>query len=266
VDRLIKLTPTLITLIAVGGIWLYGPIVQFAHYHEFADDRSVFGIANAWNVLSNIGFAGVWVWGLWRLWGHRTDPILSSGWPGYSVFLYSLILTTAGSSFYHWSPDNFRLIWDRLPIALACAGLLTAVSAETNPQVNGSYRRIWLMSVAVFGVFWWYYTGENGQGDLRPYLLLQCLPLVLIPLWQAIYGATRSDRLVFGLAIGLYAVAKAAEWYDHGLLVLLGGWISGHTIKHLLAAAASAVIVARLVDRVKIDTKKRESSLVKTTI
>jgi len=241
----------LITLSAIGALWWYGPIVQPVHYNEFADNRPLLGIPNAWNVLSNISFLGVGLWGFQQLWGHRSAPILSRGWPGYSLFLFSLILTAAGSSFYHWAPHSFRLIWDRLPIALACAGLLSAVSAETNPKVNGLRRVVALAVIAILSVFWWYATDQNGQGDLRPYLLLQGSTLILIPLWQAIYGAAREDRLAFGVAVLLYIVAKMAEWYDHGLLVLMEGSISGHTIKHLLAAAASAVIVARLIRRLQ---------------
>jgi hypothetical protein len=71
---------------------------------------------------------------------------------------------------------------------------------------------------------------------------------VLIPLWLWIHGAPRRDRLAFGVALMLYVLAKWAELNDHALLDALGG-ISGHTIKHLLATAAAAVIVAGLVAR-----------------
>ena len=40
----------------------------------------------------------------------------------------------------------------------------------------------------------------------------------------------------------LYAVGKLAEVVDGGILAL-GGLLSGHTLKHLLAAAAAALIV-----------------------
>lgn len=83
---------------------------------------------------------------------------------------------------------------------------------------------------------------------MRPYLLLQALPLVLIPLWQFIYRAPRRDKLAFGCALALYVTAKFAELNDHALLAASGA-IGGHTIKHLLAAAAAAMLVARLVER-----------------
>src|SRR5471030_1580202 len=111
---------------------LHGPIAQLDHYHEFADTRTLFGLPNAADVLSNAGFALVGLWGFVALRGRRHHPTLKVAWPGYRVFLAAIILTAFDSSFYHLAPDNDRLLWDRLPIALACAGLLAAVHAETH--------------------------------------------------------------------------------------------------------------------------------------
>ena len=43
----------------------------------------------------------------------------------------------------------------------------------------------------------------------------------------------------------LYAAAKVTELYDHEIAAQLGT-MTGHTLKHLLATLAAAVIVARL--------------------
>ncbi|RJG05590.1 alkaline phytoceramidase [Noviherbaspirillum cavernae] len=229
---------------------LHGSISQPQDYHHFADQRIAFGIARAADVLSNAAFALVGVWGWLALSPARRHCQLRSGWAGYRLFLIALILTAAGSAFYHLEPDNSRLIWDRLPIALACAGLLAAVRAETKPGADDASGIILLSLAAVLSVAWWHFSGSDGSGDLRPYLLLQGLPLLLIPLWQAIHPAPREDRLAFGIAIALYVAAKAAELHDRELMLFFGG-ISGHTIKHLLAAAAAATIVRCLIRRVK---------------
>jgi uncharacterized protein (TIGR04206 family) len=101
---------------------------------------------------------------------------------------------------------------------------------------------------AVASVAWWVVTAQDGIGDLRPYLLLQALPLILTPLWQWIYRAPRRDKLAFGCALALYVAAKLAELGDHAVLASLGV-VGGHTLKHLLATAAAAVLVACLVER-----------------
>jgi len=247
--RLVVSLPALVVLSAACVLLFFGPIVQPANYHDFADRRVALGLPNAADVISNAGFALVGLWGLARLWGVRRDPALAAGWPGHCLFLVALLLTAAGSSYYHLAPDNSRLLWDRLPIALACAGLVAAVFPELRPRANG---RLWtaLMAIAaVLSVLWWGYTdSRGGQGDLRPYLFVQALPLVLIPLWQAAYGAPRDDRAAYGAAFLLYVAAKVAEIYDHEIYSALG-WMSGHTAKHLLAALASGVLVLQLVRR-----------------
>ena len=78
--------------------------------------------------------------------------------------------------------------------------------------------------------------------------LLQGLALILIPLWQAIYRAPRTDRIAFGTAMALYILAKVAEVLDHEIATALG-FITGHTLKHLLATAATAAVVWGLTRR-----------------
>jgi hypothetical protein len=221
----------------------HGPIAQFSGYHAFADQSALIGVPHGADVLSNIGFALVALWGLLRLW-----PMRGPGRQGYRLFLIALLLTAAGSALYHLAPGDARLVWDRIPIALACAGLLAAVRAESLQKRSSLAGSVLLGAFAVLSVFWWYVSGPDGTGDLRPYLLIQGLPLALIPLWQWIYGAPHRDRLAFGAALSLYVLAKWAELNDQALLDALGV-ISGHTFKHMLATAAAAVLVARLVAR-----------------
>jgi hypothetical protein len=196
----------------------------------------VLAVPHAFDVFSNVGFAIVALWG-WRVVRHGRSC-------GYALFVASLLLTAIGSSFYHLEPHDTRLVWDRLPIALACAGLLGAVRAESRGRWNDAVATV-ALAVAAFGsVYWW-----DISGDLRPYLLLQALPLVLIPLWQWIYHAPRERRIAFAAAIALYVLAKVAELNDHAIYAL-SGLVSGHTLKHLLATLASAVVVFELNGRV----------------
>ncbi len=238
------LLPSIITIVAVAGLLAYGPIPQLPNYHAFADRREVLGVPHWGDVISNAGFAFVGIWGLRVLLARRLDCGRASP-PGYGLLFLSLFLTAIGSSFYHWAPDNDRLVWDRLPIALACAGLLVAVRTESKPKTNEVLWSLGLAMAAVASVFWWQVTEATGQGDLRPYLLLQGLPLVLVPLWQANADAPRPTRVAFGIAILFYVFAKLAELSDHAIYAPLG-IVSGHTIKHLLATMSSAILVAQL--------------------
>jgi hypothetical protein len=182
----IRHAPTIITISLIALLALHGRIAQPAHYHDFADHSAASGIPHAADVLSNAGFALVAIWGWLTLRPHRASDQLRAGWPGYRLFLIGLFLTAFGSAYYHLAPDNARLIWDRLPIALVCAGLLAGVRGDIKGGSNSGIDVIALALTAVASVAWWAITERNGAGDLRPYLLLQGLALILIPLWQAI--------------------------------------------------------------------------------
>jgi hypothetical protein len=234
-----------VTALTVVGMLAYGRIPQLAGYHAFADQRTWLHLPNAGDVLSNAGFALAGIWGLSRVWGwHQRTPD-SQARVAYVLFLLALVMTAAGSAFYHLAPDDGRLVWDRLPIALGCATLLAAVRTESRDGGNP-----WLtlgppLACAVVSVWWWQWTNARGHDDLRPYLLLQGLPLLLVPLWHWEAEAPPARRRAFGLAIGLYVVAKLFELHDRDVFTALG-IMSGHTIKHLLASLAAAILVRAL--------------------
>ena len=239
---------TVILLLAGGCLW-YGPIAQLPNYHAFADQQMIHGIPHFADVISNIGFALVALWGFCVLAKCGQHSSLASGWAGYRLFLLGLFLTAFGSSYYHWEPNNTSLVLDRLPIALACGGLLAGVWGDVKEK-SSALLSTWLAAIAVYSVVWWYATELLGKGDLRPYLMFQVLPMVLIPLWQWLYRSPMADRLSFGAALLLYVLAKLAEVHDHEI-AHVSGLMTGHTLKHLLATAAAAAIVARLIWRTR---------------
>ena len=205
----------------------YGPIPQPAAYHDFADARGAFGIPRAADVLSNVPFALVALWALARRRG-------GLAWAAFDV---SLLLTAFGSAYYHLAPDDARLVWDRIPIALACAAMLVAVYGETHGSRNTSGALAAMGIAAVASVAWW-----RSTADLRPYLFLQVAPLVVVPAWQWLAGRPRRERVLFGLAFAGYAVAKVFEALDRPVFDAVA-IVSGHTLKHLIAALAAALIV-----------------------
>ena len=233
---------------ATAALW-HGPIAQLPDYHQFADNTIQFGIPHFADVISNIGFALVALAAWIGLAGSGDPSRLGGGWPGYRLFLVGLFLTAFGSAWYHLAPDNARLVWDRLPIALACAGLLAGVWGDTRGRDSGGLTNR-LAAFAVCSVAWWYGTDLAGIGDLRPYLLLQAAPIVLVPLWQWIHDSERADRVAFGMALLLYVAAKLAELYDHEIGAVFGA-LTGHTLKHVLATAAAAMIASRLLVRAR---------------
>ena len=227
---------------------LHGPIPQPASYHQFADARSLWGMPNAWNVLSNLPFAIVGAWGLLQL--SRTQPAILfrapwERWP-WRLFFLGVTLTTFGSSYYHWAPDNARLLWDRLPMTVAFMSLLTAIVAE---RVSVRWaRRLFVpfLALGIGSAVYWYITERAGHGDLRAYVILvQGGSLVAILLMMLLYPARTGGTGMLCGALGLYVVAKVFEEADHSIF-LHGASIGGHCLKHLAAAAAVGVLATRL--------------------
>lgn len=235
--------PWLLLALCLGlalAFGLHSPIAQFDSYHDFADQRGWSWLPHAADVLSNVGFAVVGLLGLRLIWSlseqQLTEMGLQRSWLGYSVFFIALTLTAAGSSWYHLQPDNARLVWDRLPIVLACSGLVDAVLSEQLGRITMHVLRSLLMLLAPLSVLWW-----SASGDLAPYLFLQLLPLLLIPAVLMLYRARRSDVIAYGLAIAAYALAKVLELTDQRVFELLAV-VSGHTLKHVFAALAGLAI------------------------
>jgi hypothetical protein len=94
-------------------------------------------------------------------------------------------------------------------------------------------------------VFYWHITELNGRGDLRLYALVQFLPMILIPVILWLFKDDGERNKYYWGMIAAYALSKAAEFFDAGLYDMLGV-ISGHTVKHLLAAVAPYIFYRAL--------------------
>ena len=208
-------------------------IAQDPAYHTFADQVSLWRIPNALNVLSNVPFLLVGLFGLVRVAVWREHPQRRA----FACFSCGVALIAAGSAYYHVRPSTDTLVWDRLPITVTFMALFCAVIED---RVSPKYGRRMLVPAVFTGlvaVSFWYVTELRGVGDLRAYAVVQFLPMLLLPGVLLLFrvGGLRGGPL-WG-ALLLYAVAKLAEHFDSQILVVSGG-LSGHSLKHLLAALA----------------------------
>lgn len=214
-------------------------------YHAFADCRRIWGIPNFFNVLSNLPFlvaGGMGLAIIWRGGGRFIEPREQLP---YLVFFLGALLTSAGSAYYHLAPDNPRLVWDRLPMTLGFAGLVSAAIAE-RVQVQAGLRLLWpLLAVGAGTVVYWYATEIRGAGNLVPYAAYQTWSILAIVLLLFSPGRYSHGRLL-AWAAAWYGLAKVFETFDLQIYQWMGGTLSGHTIKHLLAGAAVFAIVRQL--------------------
>jgi hypothetical protein len=236
--------------------WMLPPIPQDAAYHLMADQRTLLGIPNCLNVLSNLPFALVGALGLYRLFG-RTS-IRSRHWERgpYAALFAGTALTAAGSAYYHLDPGNWRLVWDRLPMTLGFMGLLAGVLAE---RFGGRVGRVVLGPLLLLGVgsvAFWYRSELRGEGDLRPYLFVQYGSLLVVLLLVLGHPLAHPSRRYLLAALGTYALAKVFEAADAPVFAA-GHIVSGHTLKHFTAAGAVGWVVAMFGRRVALAPPRR---------
>lgn len=236
---LILVTITVISLIL---IFCFSPIAQDPAFHNFADVRSLMSLPNAGNVLSNIPFLLVGVYGLKLV----ADTSLSATIRTiYATLFTGVLLTGLGSSYYHLHPDNGRLVWDRIPMTIVFMSFLAATVAELVSRPIGVGLLLPLLFVGIGSVLWWHYTESIGRGDLRLYFWVQYFPMLAIPLLSWLYYSPIVKTVLPTLTwiVVWYIIAKAFEPLDHSIYGLFG--VSGHSIKHL-AAAVSTIYFVRL--------------------
>lgn len=225
-------------LAAVAAMFFVAPLPQDPAYHEFADQRRMLGMPNFWNVASNLPFLLVAAIGFFRLPGFER-PV-----PGhaFAVLCAGVMLVTFGSAWYHWMPSNASLAWDRLPMTIAFMALLSLVISDRLSERAGWLALVPLLLVGAGSVFYWQWTEAGGGGDLRAYALVQFLPMLLIPLMLWLYPSRFICAHRLWAALGLYLLAKLTEYFDTAIFDSLG-WLSGHSIKHLLAAVSVWFVV-----------------------
>jgi hypothetical protein len=213
--------------ISLAALLLLPPIPQDPSYHRFADQRTIFGIPNFWNVVSNLPFLAVGAAGLRRF---RHDPV--------TVFFFlGVFLTGIGSSYYHWDPSDDTLFWDRLPMTMSFAAILALV-VEERVSVRAGAMLLWpALAVGVFSLLLW-----RWIDDLRLYFWVQFFPALAVASLFFLYPPKYTGTFYWIAAGLLYAVAKVFEFTDEPVYSA-GGLLGGHTLKHLTAAAACFAIL-----------------------
>lgn len=223
----------LLLTLAFIAIGMFAPAInQSSAYHQFADTRMLLGIPRALDVMSNAAFFVAAVYGLRIMSSCRRQHTKVFVWSVY-VFFIGVMLTAFGSGYYHLVPDSERLVWDRLPMTLAFAGVCGALAVS-----KVSIRAGWLTLAAcllagLFSIITW-----DATGNLTPYVTLQFGGLLAVTIGH-FFGKPSAEDLPWGALLVCYGLAKVAEHYDHQIFELLGNAISGHSLKHILASGAA---------------------------
>ena len=205
------------------------------------------------DVLSNLAFAAIGIWGLLQLRRldrardaaqdavplppaakQPADNALDCAW----MFFAGLILTAAGSAFYHLHPDGLRLAADRAGMAVAFAGIV-GVAVCDRVSARAGWPAAWLtlagglLAVAVF----------HETGNVLPWALVQFGGMALLLTLALAKPMGSAIGFKPGWVILLYGLAKLFELSDHAIFEATHELISGHTLKHLAAALAALPVL-----------------------
>ena len=237
----------LIVIIAIGFISILGmlflsSIPQESNYHNFADGRTIFNISNFWNVVSNLPFLVVGMYGFYKLLMVKKLKILEEIKMVYLFFFLGVTLVAFGSGYYHLNPNNETLLWDRLPMTIAFMALFSFVFSEFFSLKVGKNLFFPLLFLGMASVLYWFIGELNGQGDLRAYALVQFLPILIMPLLFLFFRASFSFVLGYWYLLLCYLVAKVFEHFDGEIYEFLGV-ISGHSLKHMISALGIYVLI-----------------------
>lgn len=241
-----------IFLIALVALLIYGPIPQDQEYHDFADERILFGIPHFLDVLSNLAFLIPGIWGLvesTRIKNGLLKTIFITIFSG-SIFL------TFGSGLYHWSPDNFGLMWDRIPIAIIFLSFFTFIIYDVVGKKLAYGLFAPLVLIGVLSVIYWYWTEISGIGDLRAYILVQFFPVIAIPLIIILYKKKINYMKEIYFIFGFFFLAKITEALDEEIYNVLIV-VSGHNLKHFFMALSGIYIVLLMKNYINKSSKEK---------
>lgn len=249
-SRRMKLTILqVITFAIFVTVFFLEPMAQDVSYHQFADVQTEMGIPNAWNVLSNFPFIVAGITGFIIARKMLSKKSSGTGKSAILLFFVGLMLVGFGSTYYHLLPNNEALLWDRLPMTISFMAFFSFILSFHINRRLGAIMLWPLLLVGMSSVFYWSYTEAIGFGDLRFYAVVQFLPILLIPLILLLFPTTDYQQTYIWLMLILYIAAKLMEIFDADIYYVVG--VSGHTIKHVIAAFSGIVflLVVRSINR-----------------
>jgi thiamine transporter ThiT len=250
--RLACITIVLAALAVLGTLWgsnmaqllhlqlnAHGHTHLYAHGHPFIDARVLWGIPNALDVLSNLAFIPMGLWGLWSL--HRAPDVQRATRQSATVFFAGLLLTCLSSSAYHWAPSTWGLALDRAGMAVAFAGVLGLTAAErvslrAAPWVWGGVGVAGLLAILL----------NYTAGVIAPWAVVQFGGMAVV-LWAAAQPPqTSALGIRWSVLIAIYVAAKLLELGDGAVFHATGELVSGHSLKHIVASLAALPVINAL--------------------
>jgi hypothetical protein len=236
----------ILAILSLIGMLIISPIEQDKSYHNFSDIRIFFGIPNFWNVISNLPFLIVGFLGLYNL------NTIARKKTQYLLFFLGVVLIAFGSVYYHLDPNDYTLIWDRLPMTIAFMALFSIVISEFINSGKGRSMLFSLLIVGLLAVLYWVIFN-----DLSFYAFVQFYPMLAIPVILIFFKSDYTLTIGYWVLLLAYIISKLLEHFDDEVYSFLK-LISGHSLKHLVASIGIFVLFYTFIKRKQISYDSHE--------
>lgn len=240
----------IVTIVALTMVLIQSPMAQDVRYHLLVDARTLWRIPNFWNVVSNLPYFIVGILGFYKVTRSTSMPILPDIRLAYILLFSGVSLVAFGSGYYHLAPDNSTLVWDRLPMTIAFMSFFAILLSEFISVKVGKALLIPLVVAGFVSVLYWHLSEGWGEGDLRFYVLVQFTPVLLLPVILLCFRPRYTGLYGYWGLLVAYIVAKLCEHFDAEIYSLLG-YISGHSIKHMVSALGVYMLLVSYEKRVE---------------
>lgn len=232
------------TVAAGAGMVAWGPIAPRAHV--FADGRQFIGIPAAVNVVTSLLPLMTSLVGAIALKRARWARDVARPWRLFFI-------ASAGGSLlagvYHLCPDDLGFILVHMSVSASSTTLLCGFLAE---RVHGGFGSRASCTIAIsLSVAAAAYAGLCDAlvqvADIRALLLLQFMPVLLLPaggLGLPGRGTTSGGEWL--ALFSLHLLSRICESADASIFAATG-WISGHSLMHIVMAIAVAIVAYRVV-------------------
>lgn len=237
-------TALMVAGLGLAAVAIWGPFVpQLSGYHEFADRRGLLDLPFALDVLSSLAFAAAGLAGLRMLAALPPYTITNMQRAMAVLFFAGLLLTAAGSAWYHWDPDDASLAVDRTAMVTAWAGMLGFAVATHVSERAAAAAGLALLVLGPLAV-----RALAETGNLLPWTALHAGSIVLVAWLGLLRRRFGAPDVHWAVAILAFVTAALLELADRDVYLLTEGLVAGHALQHLAAAAVAWPVIAALAD------------------
>lgn len=233
------------TLAVTMGLMAWGPVELTPDSHRYADERVWLGVPAAANVWVNAAMFAAGAWGWYATRASRWLLELRTPW---QLFHVCAMVSAGAAALYHAHPQDTVFVLTHVATASGFVMLTLGLLAERVHSGFGSLQVCCavLLGIALTGGGMLLIHARSGSLDMRPLLLLEIIPVLVIPAGALSLPGRSTAVFDWVVVLTLYALAKLFEMGD-AFVLEASGWISGHTMMHLALTSAVGWMAYRAV-------------------